>query len=80
MRFGNAQRWLNLLGQKIRLLINSRQPAGSYEIEWDGVDGWGNEAASGVYIYRLKTQDRILSKKMFPEEREWFIGQNLIDE
>ena len=54
----------NLLGQKIRLLVNSRQPAGSYEIEWDGVDGWGNEAASGVYIYRLKTQDRILSKKM----------------
>lgn len=45
----------NILGQEIRLLINSDQPTGSHEIRWDGTDNSGNRAASGIYIYRIKT-------------------------
>jgi len=44
----------NILGQKIRTLVNCRQPAGTYQIQWDGQDNAGRNVASGIYFYRLK--------------------------
>jgi uncharacterized Ntn-hydrolase superfamily protein len=44
----------NLLGQEVNTLVRQRQPAGYYEIEWDGRDNPGNPAPSGVYIYRIR--------------------------
>ncbi len=43
----------NILGQKIRTLVNEFTPAGSYTINWDGQDEIGRQAASGMYLYRL---------------------------
>ncbi len=43
----------NLLGQKIRALVNQNQPAGVYSVPWDGKDDFGRAAASGVYLYQL---------------------------
>jgi hypothetical protein len=37
-------------------------PGRHYEM-WDGTDNSGNAAASGIYIYRLKAGDTVLSKK-----------------
>lgn len=54
----------NLLGQKVRSLVNERKPAGFYQVQWDGRDETGKEVSSGVYIYRLKAGDFIQSKKM----------------
>lgn len=47
----------NLLGQKIRTLVDGRQPAGFHQVEWDGRDDAGRQVASGVYFYRLTTVD-----------------------
>jgi len=47
----------NLLGQKVRTLVQARQPAGRYEVTWDGRDDTGREVGSGVYIYRLRAGD-----------------------
>ncbi len=41
-------------GQKVRLLIEKEQPAGSYRVEWDGMDEKGTPAASGVYLITLQ--------------------------
>ncbi len=54
----------NTLGQKIRTLLNTELPVGSYSIEWDGKNKDGDKVSSGVYIYKLKTSETILSKKM----------------
>jgi hypothetical protein len=54
----------NQLGQSVRQLVNRKQPAGNHLVEWDGRDDDGNEAASGVYIYQLKTNQGTQSKKM----------------
>jgi hypothetical protein len=54
----------NLLGQEVRSLVNESQPAGNYNITWDGRTGSGEIAASGLYFYRLKAGDFIKSKKM----------------
>ena len=43
----------NLLGQRIRTLVDAPMRPGAYEIAWDGRDRRGRAAASGIYIYRL---------------------------
>jgi hypothetical protein len=54
----------NILGQKIETLVNCRQPAGSYQIQWDGQDNAGREVASGIYFYRLKAGEFAQIRKM----------------
>ncbi|MDI6802306.1 MAG: FlgD immunoglobulin-like domain containing protein [Bacteroidota bacterium] len=43
----------NLLGQKVRTLLNEEKPAGRYSSVWDGKNDNGNFISSGVYLYRL---------------------------
>jgi hypothetical protein len=54
----------NLLGQLVRTLVHESQDAGHYEVVWDGLDGDGNEVASGVYFYRMVSNSFVESKKM----------------
>lgn len=54
----------NQLGQRIKTLAKMRQPAGAYQIEWDGQDQVGKQVASGVYLYRLKAGSYIRIRKM----------------
>jgi hypothetical protein len=55
---------VNTLGQTINTLVNQHQQAGAYSVVWDGKDMNGHQAASGMYIYRLKTSNSVLAKKM----------------
>ena len=43
----------NILGQKVRTLVDEPKEAGHYSVLWDGKDNSGKEMASGVYFYRL---------------------------
>jgi hypothetical protein len=54
----------NILGNKVKTLINDRLDAGPKSITWDGKDDRGKEVASGIYFYRLKAGDFTESKKM----------------
>jgi hypothetical protein len=54
----------NVLGQEVRTISDARMDAGNHSVEWDGRDGRGNEAASGVYLYRLTTNSNSQTKKM----------------
>ncbi|MDZ7264014.1 MAG: T9SS type A sorting domain-containing protein [candidate division KSB1 bacterium] len=54
----------NVLGQKVRTLVNQNQDAGSYVAKWDGRNDAGIMVPSGTYIYRLETNDRVLARKM----------------
>jgi hypothetical protein len=54
----------NLLGQEVRTLVNARQTAGNYKVDWNGKDNAGKAVASGVYLYRLEAGDVKLAKKM----------------
>jgi hypothetical protein len=49
----------NLLGQEVATLVNERQPAGTYKVKFDASD-----LASGMYIYKIKSGDYNVSKKM----------------
>jgi hypothetical protein len=54
----------NLLGQKIKTLIDEAKPAGQYSITWDGNDTDGSEVATGIYFYYLRADDYVETRKM----------------
>jgi len=54
----------NVLGQRVRTLINEKRLAGTYTVEWDGKDDRARPAASGVYVYRLRAGEFTDSQKM----------------
>jgi hypothetical protein len=54
----------NVLGQKVRSLLDEERGAGSYNIRWDGKDQFNTSLPSGVYIYRLRADNYSISKKM----------------
>jgi hypothetical protein len=54
----------NILGQRIRTLVDENQTAGKKEVTWDGRDENRNEVASGVYFYKLQAGDFAQTKKM----------------
>ncbi|MFQ5824587.1 MAG: T9SS type A sorting domain-containing protein [bacterium] len=54
----------NLLGQKIRTLVNQEQTAGTKTILWDSKNELGQTVSSGIYIYRMKAGHINKSRKM----------------
>lgn len=54
----------NLIGQKIRTLVNENQISGHKRIVWDGKNDQGQQVSSGVYLYQLKAGETVLAKKM----------------
>jgi hypothetical protein len=43
----------DLLGKQVRELINEEQTAGSFRVIWDGLNGSGHQAATGVYFCKM---------------------------
>jgi hypothetical protein len=58
----------NILGQKIRALQNAFQTAGEYSLMWNGMDDSNTPVSSGVYFYRLQTDNLNIQKKMIYEK------------
>lgn len=55
----------DVLGRKVRTLVNGEQKnAGYHSTLWNGRDDSGRQVASGVYIYRIVSDQQSLSRKM----------------
>lgn len=54
----------NVLGQRIRLLVDEVQAAGSHVVRWDGRDGRGRPAPSGVYLVRMQAGEFVRTMKV----------------
>jgi len=54
----------NMLGQKVRTLIDETKSVGKYNTTWDGTNVFGVPVATGVYLYRFQAEDHIETKKM----------------
>jgi len=57
-------RIFNLLGQNVRELVNAVQPAGRYEVQWDGRHTNGERAPAGIYFYQLRAGNQIATQKL----------------
>jgi hypothetical protein len=54
----------NLMGQKVRTLVDGTQNPGTHRVEWNGRDDAGNPLGSGVYFYKLISGKQVQTKKM----------------
>ena len=54
----------NILGQKVKTLVDDVKQPGYYALTWDGTNNYGQRVSSGIYIYHLKTDRFIQTKKM----------------
>ena len=54
----------NILGQKVRSYRIAQQPAGTYNLSWDGRNETNHSVATGMYIYRMKATEFTSVKKM----------------
>jgi len=53
----------NAKGQLIKTLVNENKKAGNYTINWDGTDMNHGHVSSGLYLIRLQTNDKVITRK-----------------
>ncbi len=54
----------NIAGQRVRTIADGTYSAGQHQVEWNGISEDGSAVASGIYFYRLRTDDFTATKKM----------------
>lgn len=54
----------NMLGQKIRTLVDAVKPAGYHAAVWDGANDSGAAIASGIYFFEFKADGYAQTNKM----------------
>lgn len=54
----------NVLGQRVRTLVQRQQAPGRYAVKWDGKDDRGQTVPSGVYLYRFEAGRFVQARKM----------------
>jgi hypothetical protein len=54
----------NILGQRVVALVNEEIEAGPHQVIWDGNDDHGDQVASGIYFYKMYTDDFVETRKM----------------
>jgi flagellar hook assembly protein FlgD len=54
----------DLRGRKVRELLDRTLMPGHYSVQWDGRDGQGARVASGIYLYRLESDQEVITRRM----------------
>lgn len=54
----------NIKGQLIKTITNEQQKGGIHSVRWDATNNAGKEVSSGVYLYTLRVDDRVFTRKM----------------
>lgn len=54
----------DMLGREIKTLISKEHQAGTYSVEWNGDDNFGNKVSSGIYLYKIMADNFVATKKM----------------
>ena len=54
----------NILGQKVKTLVNGDLPAGVHNLSWNGLDENKRPVASGVYFYKMQSGSYSNTRKM----------------
>ena len=54
----------NIKGQKVKQLVSEQLSAGQHSVVWNGKDNNGKSVSSGIYFYKLRTDNFEKTRKM----------------
>ena len=54
----------DMLGRKVKTLINQTQDAGYKSVIWNATNDYGKPVSAGIYLYQIQAGDYISTKKM----------------
>ena len=54
----------NVLGQRVKILKDQWEQAGFRSVTWDGKDQKGEEVGTGIYFYKIQSDNFVKTKKM----------------
>jgi hypothetical protein len=54
----------NVLGQKVKQLVNNVRVPGEYRVQWDATNSQNQRVSGGIYFYKLETEDFSATNKM----------------
>ena len=54
----------DLMGQRVKTLVQDVEPAGYHRMMWDSLDDAGRPVAAGVYFYRLQAGEFTQARKL----------------
>jgi flagellar hook assembly protein FlgD len=55
----------NLLGARVKTLVDEVREAGVFSVTWNGTDEAGVQAASGIYFYEMRAETFRQTRKLF---------------
>jgi len=55
---------VNVLGQRIRTLVDAEVQTGYHQLVWDGKNDYGSETAAGIYFIVMKSEDGTRLRKI----------------
>ncbi len=55
---------MNIQGEEVKTLVNSKQLAGRKSIVWNGTDEKGVAVSSGIYIVYLQADEEIFKSEI----------------
>jgi len=55
---------ISIKGQLVKQLIRDQLSAGQHSVVWNGKDDNGKSVSSGIYFYKLKTENYEKIKRM----------------
>ena len=54
----------DITGRLVKTLVNDRQSAGYYTLQWDATNAKGQPVSAGVYFYQIRAVDFVQTRKM----------------
>ena len=54
----------DMLGKKVKTLINQTQDAGYRSVIWNATNNYGKPVSAGIYLYQIQSGEYISTKKM----------------
>jgi len=54
----------DITGKLVTTLVNQSMSSGTYNVTWNGQNTSGQNVVSGIYLYRIQSNDFVAIKKM----------------
>jgi hypothetical protein len=54
----------DMLGRKVRTLVNTTQDAGYKSVLWNATNNYGKPVSAGVYLYQIRAGEFVQTRKM----------------